>query len=228
MASLLLIHDLYPVPLETRVLEALDTVRPYMESHGGNVELLGDRGRGRAAAAAGQLQRLRRVAGDARARDQAGARRARARPGRARGRGRRPSRGRGGFELPMVHRRARAPGRQPAAADGERGPSWVALDGASELEPGALRALQVDGVALLVANVDGSLLAYRDACAACGAPLHGGELDGGMLRCAERAASSSTCPAPAARPASEPLQLAPVPLLETAGSGWPCERRSRR
>jgi len=41
VASLLLIHDLYPATLEERVLEALDTVRPYMESHGGNVELLG-------------------------------------------------------------------------------------------------------------------------------------------------------------------------------------------
>ena len=40
VASLLLIHDLYPVDLQTRVIEALDTVRPYMESHGGNVELL--------------------------------------------------------------------------------------------------------------------------------------------------------------------------------------------
>jgi Fe-S cluster biogenesis protein NfuA len=41
VASLLLIHDLYPVALRERVLEALDTVRPYMESHGGDVELLG-------------------------------------------------------------------------------------------------------------------------------------------------------------------------------------------
>jgi Fe-S cluster biogenesis protein NfuA len=40
IASLLLMHGLYPVPLETRVREALDSVRPYMESHGGNVELL--------------------------------------------------------------------------------------------------------------------------------------------------------------------------------------------
>jgi Fe-S cluster biogenesis protein NfuA len=40
VASLLLIHDLYPVSLQERVIEALDTVRPYMESHGGNVELL--------------------------------------------------------------------------------------------------------------------------------------------------------------------------------------------
>src|SRR5471030_2655313 len=37
VASLLLIHDLYPVSLQERVIEALDTVRPYMESHGGNV-----------------------------------------------------------------------------------------------------------------------------------------------------------------------------------------------
>lgn len=40
VASLLLIHDLYPVGLRERVLEALDTVRPYMESHGGDVELV--------------------------------------------------------------------------------------------------------------------------------------------------------------------------------------------
>ena len=40
MATLLLIHDLHPVPLEERVREALEQVRPYMESHGGNVELL--------------------------------------------------------------------------------------------------------------------------------------------------------------------------------------------
>src|SRR6478672_2288562 len=41
VGSLLLIHDLYPVPLEERVAQALERVRPYMESHGGNVELLG-------------------------------------------------------------------------------------------------------------------------------------------------------------------------------------------
>lgn len=40
VASLLLIHDLHPVALRERVLEALDTVRPYMESHGGDVELV--------------------------------------------------------------------------------------------------------------------------------------------------------------------------------------------
>ena len=40
LATLLMIHDLHPVPLADRVQQALDSVRPYMESHGGNVELL--------------------------------------------------------------------------------------------------------------------------------------------------------------------------------------------
>src|SRR6185436_13629846 len=33
VASLMLIHGLYPVPLEVRVEQALDSVRPYMDSH---------------------------------------------------------------------------------------------------------------------------------------------------------------------------------------------------
>ncbi len=40
VASLMLLHGLYPVDLETRVREALEQVRPYMESHGGGVELV--------------------------------------------------------------------------------------------------------------------------------------------------------------------------------------------
>jgi Fe-S cluster biogenesis protein NfuA len=41
VAHLLLLHGLHPVPLEARVRGALDEVRPYLETHGGNVELLG-------------------------------------------------------------------------------------------------------------------------------------------------------------------------------------------
>ncbi|CAN5267345.1 NifU family protein [soil metagenome] len=41
VASLLLVHDLHPYDVETRVRQALDTVRPYLGTHGGDVELLG-------------------------------------------------------------------------------------------------------------------------------------------------------------------------------------------
>ena len=41
VSHLLLLHGLHPEPLEDRVRGALEEVRPYLESHGGDVELLG-------------------------------------------------------------------------------------------------------------------------------------------------------------------------------------------
>ena len=41
VAGLLLVHGLHPYAVETRVARALDSVRPYLGSHGGDVELLG-------------------------------------------------------------------------------------------------------------------------------------------------------------------------------------------
>lgn len=38
--NLLLLHGLHPEDIETRVQQALDQVRPYLHSHGGDVELL--------------------------------------------------------------------------------------------------------------------------------------------------------------------------------------------
>ncbi len=40
LGSLLLLHGLHPIDIETRVMQALDTVRPYLKSHGGNVEFI--------------------------------------------------------------------------------------------------------------------------------------------------------------------------------------------
>jgi Fe-S cluster biogenesis protein NfuA/nitrite reductase/ring-hydroxylating ferredoxin subunit len=40
VAGLLLVHDLHPYDTTTRVEQALDQVRPYLGSHGGDVELL--------------------------------------------------------------------------------------------------------------------------------------------------------------------------------------------
>jgi Fe-S cluster biogenesis protein NfuA len=40
VASLLVLHDLHPLDLATRIGRALDHVRPYLASHGGDVTLL--------------------------------------------------------------------------------------------------------------------------------------------------------------------------------------------
>jgi Fe-S cluster biogenesis protein NfuA len=44
VGHLLLLHDLHPIAVEERVADALLGVRPYLESHGGDVELLGVEG----------------------------------------------------------------------------------------------------------------------------------------------------------------------------------------
>ena len=41
VASLLVLHGLHPLDVETRIVRALDRVRPYLGSHGGDVKLLG-------------------------------------------------------------------------------------------------------------------------------------------------------------------------------------------
>jgi Fe-S cluster biogenesis protein NfuA len=41
VSHLLLLHGLHPVPLEERVRAALDDVRPFLGTHGGDVELAG-------------------------------------------------------------------------------------------------------------------------------------------------------------------------------------------
>ena len=40
VAGVLLLHGLHPVDFKTRVLQALDKSRPYLKTHGGDVELL--------------------------------------------------------------------------------------------------------------------------------------------------------------------------------------------
>jgi Fe-S cluster biogenesis protein NfuA len=40
ISNLLLLYGLHPLPLEERIAQALEKVRPHLDSHGGNVELL--------------------------------------------------------------------------------------------------------------------------------------------------------------------------------------------
>jgi Fe-S cluster biogenesis protein NfuA len=40
VSNMLLLHGLHPLDLDTRVRDALETVRPYLHSHGGDVELI--------------------------------------------------------------------------------------------------------------------------------------------------------------------------------------------
>ena len=195
IASLLLLHGLYPVGIETRVHEALDEVRPYLESHGGDVELveLTDAGVLRlrltgscdgCAASAATLELAIEEALMEAAPDLLG------------------------LEVAGVVERPRADADHPPA-----GTSWVAIEQAGEIGRGALTVIGRD---LLIANVAGTLLAYRDTCAGCGGPLRDGLLIGGTLTCAACERSFDLPRAGRERDGGE-LQLAPVPLLRGGG-----------
>jgi len=212
VASLLLIHDLHPVPLEQRVQAGLDEVRPYMKSHGGGVELLGiEEGVARlrldgscdgCAASASTLELAVEKALEEAAPDLLGIEvegvLAEAGPEVT------------GVGLPMVMMNG-------GAAAPPKVTGWQELDGATDVAPGALGSFTVDGEALLVANVDGELLAYHDSCAGCQAPLSTSTLSEGVLACpsCER---RFFLPRAGRSLDDDRIQLAPVPLLRENGS----------
>jgi Fe-S cluster biogenesis protein NfuA/nitrite reductase/ring-hydroxylating ferredoxin subunit len=226
VASLMLIHDLYPVSLTERVEEALESVRPYMDSHGGGVELLGvTDGVARirlsgscdgcpASSATLELaikQALDQHAPDLDGLEVEGAVEA---PGPMPG-----ANGSGGTELPVVQSAAAPSNGSSAAGDLEALPSWFPLRDLGPIEDGELRATAVAGRALLIANVEGSLLAYRDRCADCGAPLadSGSTLVEGVLCCAG-CGRRYYLPRAGRSLDEDNLQLDPIPLISEVGS----------
>ncbi len=208
VSSLLLIHGLHPVPVEDRVLEALDEVRPYMESHGGNVELLAvEDGVVRlrlvgscdgCAASSSTLElavekAIKETAPDVLGMVVEGA----AAPAVT------------GTPLPLA---PNGNGRPPSLEE------WPVLDGVDDLGEDQSRLVSVAGERLLVARVETGLLAYRDACKACGASLEDAELLEGVLSC--KACGRAYYLARAGRSLDgDRIQLDPVPLLSDARSG---------
>jgi Fe-S cluster biogenesis protein NfuA/nitrite reductase/ring-hydroxylating ferredoxin subunit len=239
VASLLLIHDLYPVSLRDRVIEALDTVRPYMESHGGNVELVElEDGVARlllqgscngCSASRATLELAIKQALEEHAPDLTGlevegvtepapaggdgiALPMASTPAPASAPAMAPERATGDGQLPIIH----SGDPQVPATDTRRPPRWVTLEESVRPAPGELREVDIDGAAVLFADVGASLLAYENQCAACGEPLGRGELDGGMLRCPSCEVEFDL-PRAGRAAGGEPLQLRPVPLLESGG-----------
>ena len=204
---------------------ALNSVRPYMESHGGNVELLSVhdgvatihlRGSCSDCAASSVTlelaikQALEDAAPDLEALEVLGiAPQTAGGPGLPMLSGS-PSAAPTGMELPVVM----------AGVGGSEisQPSWVEVQSVAGLADGAVAAVSVAGSDLVVANVDGTLLAYRDRCANCGATLHEGLLSGGALACPEVPRARSSCPAPGARSMTSTCSWSPCRCCATRGA----------
>jgi Fe-S cluster biogenesis protein NfuA/nitrite reductase/ring-hydroxylating ferredoxin subunit len=205
VSHLLLLHGLHPEPVAARVRRALVEVRPYLESHGGDVELLGiEEGVVRlrlsgsckgcpSSAATLQLaieDAIRRAAPDV---DRVEAEGAVAPPAPA------------PLQLEVT----------PAAAARR---AWTAVDALPELADGA-RALQdVGGGEVLFLRLDGRVFAYRPACPGCGGSLGDGALRGTELTCPGCGHRYDVRRAGRCVDAAQ-LHLEPVPLLPGADGG---------
>jgi nitrite reductase/ring-hydroxylating ferredoxin subunit len=96
-------------------------------------------------------------------------------------------------------------------------PAWFEVQAAMSLRDGSMVTATIAGSDLLIANVAGTLLAYRDTCAACGGTLHDGELLEGALAC-PHCGRSFFLPRAGRSMDQERIQLDPVPLLRELGS----------
>jgi Fe-S cluster biogenesis protein NfuA len=162
------VHGLHPYDATTRVAAALDSVRPYLGSHGGDVELLGidDVGvvtlrflgtcdscpsstvtlqlavEGAVQAAAPEVTAIQVEAA------------ARPAPGL----------------ISVESLRVRLD-------EGETAAAWLPTPELADLAPGEIGGFEKDGIAFVACRLGADLFAYRDRCPACGDNLAGAVLE---------------------------------------------------
>lgn len=212
-ASLLLIHDLYPVPLEDRIQEGLDTVRPYLASHGGAVEVvrlkdgvvylrLEGSCKGCPASQATLELAIKKALNEA-APDLVGL--------QVEGVVEQPASGGKRNLLPMAGSAA------PKAAPKQES-AWFDVEGTSRVPANTMMAVNMSGLMLLVANVDGIMLAYQNKCAGCDGPMDRGDLVEGVLNCPS-CQRRYFLPRAGRSLDEDRLHLVPIPLLYDEGIG---------
>ena len=217
--SLLVLHGIHPVDVDTRIEAALDQARPYLGSHAGGVEYLGVDENGVAhlklegschgcpsstvtvkltleqaiAEAAPEVIRVE-VEGVAEAPT-----------------GPSPS-------LIQIQTRPGAGSNGGDAADAAG--SWMPVN-AVGLLPGEKRIQMVEGMEVLICSAVGNLYAYRNACASCGASLQDAALLDEALRCSRCGTLYNVRLAGRSVHTSDgsSVHLDPLPLLQDE-AGW--------
>jgi Fe-S cluster biogenesis protein NfuA/nitrite reductase/ring-hydroxylating ferredoxin subunit len=217
VASLLLVHGLHPHDVRRRVSDALDRVRPYLGSHGGDVHLLdidGDTVQLQFAgsckscpssavtlelavedairAAAPEVSSIEVVAPEP-----AAAELTTVIPAES--------------LLAQVHSRVHANGGNSAA--------WYPVPDLADLSPGEVGGFSVGGAVVLACRVGDQVYVYRDHCPACEGSLAGAALHrrvgGGdpVLRCPRCRAHFDVVHAGAGLDDGPARHLDPIPLL---------------
>jgi Fe-S cluster biogenesis protein NfuA/nitrite reductase/ring-hydroxylating ferredoxin subunit len=201
VGNLLVLHDLHPDDVDTRVQRALDQVRPYLGSHAGGVTLSQvdeagvvhlqlegscDGCPSSALTVAGAIEEaIAMLAPDVVA-----------------------------VETEGVVRSEPALLQIQPFTPSEQAREWQHLD--LDVPPRVMTSLDVTGGPLLVANLDGTLVAYLDHCPGCTARPSDGSLTGDTVTCG--GCGSAYDLRLAGRGRSVEGHLSPVPLLPEHGA----------
>ncbi len=222
VASLLLVHGLHPHPVRTRVESALESVRPYLGTHGGDVELLDvtDAGVVRlrllgscdgCPSSSATLELAVESAVEAAAPEVTGIEVVAAeKPRAAAG---------GGTVIPISALRSRL-SREDEQAAGR----WEPAPQLTELGAGEVGGFAVGGIDLLVCRIGSDVFAFADRCDRCGSTMAGARLErrtgqpvgSGVLTCPVCHCHYDVRKAGAAIDAGD-LHLQPFPVLTRDG-----------
>lgn len=174
-APILDLYDLLPLNEREQIDEALESVRPYIHSHGGEVEVLDVvdgivhvRLQGACNGCAGSAVTLRRGVEEALRNGYAGFR---------------------GMEVHEPPAAAPTPAGfvslegLRASAGRLRKPEWTAIAATDDIPIGSARTFETAGVAVLLCNVSGEIYGFRNECLDCRMPIGESTLSGPVLVC---------------------------------------------
>jgi Fe-S cluster biogenesis protein NfuA/nitrite reductase/ring-hydroxylating ferredoxin subunit len=177
ISHLLLLHGLHPQDVEARVVSALEEVRPYLQSHGGNVELLGVEGGVARLRMQGSCdgcpssamtlklaieEAIQKAAPDLEGIEAEGVSEPKPAPTLVAG--------------PTLRRKEKKPKEEQT--------TWTVVGGLPQLSGGGMLVKEISGEPVLFVKLEDDFYAYRHLCLGCGESLEGGSLKGAKLGCA--------------------------------------------
>lgn len=207
VASLLLVHGLHPYPVHRRIADALDSVRPYLGSHGGDVDLIevdgpvvrlrftGSCKSCPSSAATLELtieDAIRAAAPEISSIDVVTA-------------GPEPNLISAESLLARVH------------PDGHRHATWRPVPELDELAAGEVGGFEVGATAVLACRIGAQLFVYRDRCPQCTRGLAGATLTGSVLHCPHCGSGFDVVHAGIGADGESGSHLEPIPLLARDG-----------
>ncbi|HEX6482893.1 MAG TPA: NifU family protein [Ktedonobacteraceae bacterium] len=211
LSSLFMLHGLHPLDIETRVMQALDQVRPYLKSHGGNVEFVRVedgiahlRLEGSCHGCPGSTITLKlaieeaiyKAAPDLDGLQVEGVTDPPPRPG---------------IPVNFVPRR-----QKDSTRPAQQGSGWRIVEGLQPLSEGILKVVTVQNEPVLFCQIAGTYYAYYNRCTGCNASLDDGRLEGTHLNCSSCGRQYDVSRAGRCLDVPD-LFLEPIPLLMEDG-----------